>query len=72
MNTNQINEIKRLINLAEDALAKVEFNYHGTKVLNPWQEGVYTRYMNRAYKLRGDLTDWEMITIHREVHDERR
>jgi hypothetical protein len=72
MNTNQINEIKRLFNLAEDALAKVEFNYNGTKVLNPSQQAVYTRYVNKAYKLQGDLTYREMAMIHKEVVNQRR
>jgi hypothetical protein len=56
METTQIIEIKRLFNLAEDALAKV----------------VYTRYCGRAFKLKGDLTYREMAAIHREVIDERR
>jgi hypothetical protein len=72
METTQIIEIKRLFNLAEDALAKVEFNHNGTKVLNPAQQGVYTRYCGRAFKLKGDLTYREMAAIHREVIDERR
>jgi hypothetical protein len=67
-----ISEIKKLLNLAEDALAKVKFNHNGTKVLNPSQQAVYTRYVNKAYKLQGDLTYREMAMIHREVVDKRR
>tara|TARA_R110000868_G_scaffold396362_1_gene668510 strand:- start:307 stop:537 length:231 start_codon:yes stop_codon:yes gene_type:complete len=72
MNTNQINEIKRLLNLSENALDKVEFNYNGTKVLNPSQQSVSTRFYNKAYNLKGDLTIREFAMIHKEVIDQRR
>jgi len=78
MNTNQINEIKRLLNMSENALDKVEFNYNGTKVLNPSQQSVSTRFYNKAYNMfasvrgKGDLMTREFAMIHKEVINQRR
>ena len=67
MTNATITEIKRILRLHEIAEEKVEFNYNGTKVINPMQQAAANRLYNRAYNLKGDITGQEFARIHREV-----
>jgi len=60
-------EIKRLLKLSEIAQAKIIFNHNGTRVINPMQQSAVTRLVNKAYKLQGNLSSFEMINIHRDA-----
>jgi|688.fasta_scaffold258158_2 hypothetical protein len=66
----QIDEIKRLLRLSEIAQSKVEFNFNGTKVINPMQQAAANRIYSKASKLKGDMSCQNFIKIHREVISE--
>ena len=68
----QIDEIKRLLRLAEIAQSKVEFNWNGTKVINPMQQGAANRIYSKVYKLQGEMSSQDFIKIHGEVISELR
>jgi hypothetical protein len=70
METEQIKNIKRLLRLAEIAQAKIEFNWNGTKVINPMQQGAANRIYTKAYKLKGEMSCQEFIKLHTEVINE--
>lgn len=63
----QVQEIKRILKLSEIAQSKVEFNWNGTKVINPMQQAAANRLYKRAYSLKGDMIPQEFIAIHRQV-----
>jgi len=65
-------EIMRLLTLAELALEKVEFNWNGTKVLNPQMQSVYTRNYNKAYNMKGEMPVVEFNKLYREVVEQMR
>jgi hypothetical protein len=69
---DRILEIKRLLRLGEIAQAKVEFNYNGTKVINPMQQSAATRIFRQAWGLQGEMLPQEVISLHTEVINELR
>ena len=68
MNNNQ--EIKRLLKLSQQAQDKVNFNHNGSKLANPQQQSVATRYYNKAYNLKGNMSPIEFAQIHRQIIQE--
>ena len=72
MNTQKaevIGKIKDLLLKSEIAQDKVQFNWNGTKVINPMQQAASNRLYNKAYKLCCELgmDSHDIIAIHRTV-----
>lgn len=59
-------EVKRLLALSEKAQDKVAFNWNGTRVTNPRQQGAANRLYSRAHKLAQEL-GIDIVPIHREL-----